>query len=164
MTQPDTEGQAIDDPVGSLAQSVLDTVVATFESVGIALPNRQEITVGDLVVDNEVLGVMFGGVHVGPPANEVSQPYRGNQPRTALFDIQLWRTVDTGEGGARGYTPPKTSRVISQAKTAMLDAWYLLEAAYRCDQMNVGVVATTAPLPPQGGLQGIALSMSVQVP
>lgn len=164
MTQPDGPGQGIDDPVGDLAQHVLDSVVATFDGAGIALPDRRVIVIGELPVDKEIVGVMFGGVHVGPPANEVSGPFRGEQPRTGVFDVQIWRNISVGEGGARGYRPPRSDTVIDQARIAMLDAWYLLEAAYLCDEMHVGVVATTAPLPPQGGLQGISLSLSVQVP
>lgn len=168
MTLPAVGGQVDDSQaVVNLANYVLDTIVGGFDAASIALPERRLIVIGELTVDTECLGVMFGGLHVGPPGNEVGQPYRGEQPRTCIFDVELWRKITTGgEGGAPRARArvPNTSVVTAQAQVAMVDSWVLLQSAYLCDQMNAGVIASTAPLPPQGGLQGISLSLSLQVP
>jgi hypothetical protein len=174
VTAPTVQGQVIDDPVGDLAQHVLDTIVATYEAAVatpdtqvLRLPKRQEIVVGAMTVEGEhgQLGVMFGGCHVGPPGNEMSSPFRGDQPRSAIFNIELWRAVSTGRGGATTARAPKASKVTEQAKIAMLDAWILLQAAFACDYVGgPGVIASTSPLPPEGGLQGIQLSLTLQVP
>lgn len=174
MTTPDAPGQVIDDPVGDLAQHVLDTIIATFgaaaavaDSPVLPIPKRRGIVVGSMAVEdkNGQLGVMFGGCHVGPPGNELSSPFKGDQPRSAIFNIELWRAISTGRGGATAARAPKASVVSDQAKTAMLDAWYLLEAAFKCDFTGgPGVIASTSPLAPMGGLQGIQLSLTIQVP
>lgn len=174
MTSPVVGGQVVDDPVGDLAQHVLDVLVTTFESMAaqpdspvLKLPERREIVVGELVVEGEKgqVGVMFGGCHVGPPGNELSSPWKGEQPRSAIFNVELWRPISTGRGGARTARAPKASVVTEQAKTAMLDAWYMIEAAFKMDfPGGPGVIASTSPLPPQGGLQGIQLSLTIQVP
>lgn len=174
MTLPAVQGQVVDDPVGDLAQHVLDTIVATYDTIVnapdspiTALPERREIVIGALAVDDKrgVLGVMFGGTHVGPPGNELSSPFKGNQPRSAIFNVELWRPVDTGRSGAAAARAPKAAVIIDQAKTAMLDSWYLIEAAFKCDfPGGPGVIASTSPLAPSGGQQGIQLSLTLQVP
>lgn len=160
-------GQVDTQAAVDLANHVLATIVAHFAAAEIAIPERQLVVIGELAVDAECLGVMFGGMHVGPPGNEISQPYKGDQPRSAIFDVELWRNVATGgEGGAprAKARAPKAATITAEANIAMIDCWLLLEAAFLCDQMNAGVIASTAPLPPQGGLQGISLSLTLQVP
>lgn len=164
MTSPAPLDQSDIEPVFALAQHVLDTIVGYYETADVKLPERRVVVIGELTVDKEVLGVMFGGTHIGAPGNELSTPMRGEAPTTAVFSVELWRKVDVGRGGARGYRPPKSARVTDDAGMAMIDCWLLQRAALLCDQMSVGVIATTAPLPPQGGLQGINLSLQLQVP
>lgn len=166
--------------VVDLAQHVLDTYVAVFDAADRELPKRREIVIGELVVEDEgsgrnagVFGVMYGGHHVGAPGNEMSAPLRGDAPTTGVFNIELWRPVTTtGGGGAR--RAPKASVITDQAKEAMIDSWLLMRAAYACDHWDAtdtipdwdgpGVIASVAPLPPQGGLQGMNVSLSLQVP
>lgn len=164
MTTPATD-QGGDDPVAALALVVLDTIISEFEDRGLDLPKDRRIVVGELAVEGQVLGVMFGGCHVGPPGNELSQPFRGDSPRTAIFSIELWREISTGRGGAKTARAPRADVVTAQANTTMVDTWVLLEAAFKCDYPGgPGVIASTAPLPPSGGLQGVTLSLSLQVP
>lgn len=180
MTLPVAVSQGLDDPVGSLAQRVLDTILATYEAArkaiepidkelakDLKIPKRQIIAVSEVPVDddNGQIAVMFGGTHIGPPGAELTTPMKWDHaPRTAIFDIQLWRAISTGRGGASTARAPKAEVVTRQAKVAMQDSWLLLEAAFKMDDASgAGVIASTAPLPPQGGLQGIALSVSLQV-
>ena len=164
MTTPAT-GQGGDDPVAALALVVLDTIVNEYEQRGLDLPADRRVVVGELAVEGETLGVMFGGCHVGPPGNELSQPFRGDNPRSAIFSIELWRKISTGKGGARTARAPRADVVTAQASTTMVDSWVLLEAAFKCDYIGgPGVIAATAPLAPSGGLQGVTLSLTLQVP
>lgn len=170
------QGQGDIDPVVALAQHVLDTVVATYETATAALPDfvslkplpkRREIVVGEFSVEDPKggVGVMFGGCHVGPPGNELSSPFKGDSPRSAIFSVELWRPVSTGRGGAATARAPKAAVVIGQADVAMVDSWLLLEAAFAMDfPGGPGVIASTSPLAPNGGVQGIQLSLTLQVP
>src|SRR4051794_21726672 len=113
MTTPATD-QGGDDPVAALALVVLETIVNEYDTRGLDLPKNRRIVIGELAVDDEILGVMFGGCHVGPPGNELSQPFRGDVPRTAIFSIELWRKISTGRGGAKTARAPRADVVTAQ--------------------------------------------------
>lgn len=167
MTTPvDPARQADSTAVVELTQYVYDTIISYLESCGIEVPKRRSIVIAELVVDDNegVFGVIFGGTHVGPPGGEIAGPIKGDAPRTAVYDIELWRKVSTQSGGGARARRPAGDAITDQAKTTMKDTWALQQAAYLCDRLNAGVIATTAPLPPEGGLQGVSLSLQLQVP
>lgn len=161
----------------NLAQHVLDTIVTVFAEAGVALPDSQVITIGSVAVDSAegVLAVMFGQTYTGAPGNEMSTPLRGDAPISATFNVELWRGISTRGGGGARPRPPKTSVISDQAKSSIVDAWLLQQAAYRCNHFEAsddfpnpydgpGVIATVAALPPEGGTQGTSLSLVMQVP
>jgi hypothetical protein len=156
---------AYDFPIPTLAQHILDTIVSIYAAKGEAatpLPSRRLTTIGSVAVDETLLAVMFGGVAVGPPGNELNQPRRGEtDPRTATFNVELWRNA--GTSSPNGMAAP--ARMTSDAaKIVMQDAWLLLESAYACDQLGVGIIANVAVNEPQGDLVGCSMTIEVQVP
>lgn len=160
-----TVSGAYDFPIPSLAQHILDTIVeiyATKVDVATPLPDRKLITIGSVAVDSPLIAVMFGGVAVGPPGNELNVPRRGEtDPRTATFNVELWRPSGTSLPSGM---PGPAQKVTDAAKVIMQDAWLLLESAYACDQLGVGIIANVIVNEPQGELVGASMSIEVQVP
>lgn len=152
-----------DYPIASLARFILQTIQGHYaaDSTATALPDRQVITIGALAVDTPVLGVMYGAVSVGSPAAQVMRPFKDSDPRTATFNIELWRSFPALSEQGNVPTPAEEQAV---AEVLMQDSWLLLESAYACDQMGVGVVATTAVNPPQGEMAGVSMHLELQVP
>lgn len=154
-----------DFPVSTLAQHILDTIVGVYTSnaaIATALPSRQLVTIGSVSVDEPLLAVMFGGVSVGPPGNELNIPRRGEtDPRTAVFNVELWRSAGTSLPSGLPGTP---RMVTDAAKVIMQDAWLLLESAYASDQLGVGIIANVVVQAPQGDLVGASMAIEIQVP
>jgi len=148
-------------PVPSVARFLMQKIVETFDAAGIELPTNRVITVGTVAVDEPLLAVMFGGISVGPPGNELNTPYRGDAPRTATMNVELWRrTPSLTPSGAI----PSSASISASAESTMDDSWHLLEAGYRTDQMGVGIVANVAVLPPQGEMSGVSMAIEVTIP
>lgn len=148
-------------PVASAAQYLLATIVQTYADVGIALPSRHVITVSTVAVEEPLIAVMYGGATVGPPGNELRGPSQDDAPRSLLFNVELWRGAPgLGSNGL----PPAADDVTAAAEMAMQDSWLLLDAAYRSDQIGVGIVARTAVLAQQGDMIGISLMLEMVTP
>lgn len=148
-------------PVSSVARWILSTIEATFTEAGVALPDRRLLTIGSVAVDGPLLAVMFGGLLVGPPGNELATPLRGESPRSATFNIELWRnTPALGPSG----TIPTEAEESAAAEIVMQDAWLLGESAHQADQMGVGVIWRVAVNEPQGQLAGSSMILDIQVP
>jgi hypothetical protein len=148
-------------PVPSLARWILRTIEETYAEAGVELPDRRVLTAGSVAVDTPLLAVMFGGLLVGPPGNELSTPMHVESPRSATFNIELWRTEPTIGPSA---IIPTEAEESAAAEVVMQDAWLLGEAAGRADQMGVGVIWRVAVNEPQGGMVGAAMAMDIQVP
>lgn len=154
-----------DRPVASVARHLLATIEAQFSAAGIELPARRVITVGSVAVDDELLAVMFGGVYTGPPGNELNSPISnragGFVPRTASFNIELWRYIPalTSTGQA-----PSAAIETAAAEAVTDDSWCLLEAAFAADQLGVGVIARVDVNEPQGEYHGISMIVEIQIP
>jgi hypothetical protein len=134
-----------------------------FEDAGVELPSRRVITVGEAAIEDESVTIMWGGTLVGPPANEVTLS-RGETPRSATFDVQIWRSVVQGRGGAHTAHAPRPDAIADKAFRAMMDAWLLMDVARLVDVEAIGTLASTAALPPSGGLQGVAMTLTLAVP
>ena len=154
-----------DRPVPSLAQVVLDTIVAKFAELAEfvePLPDRRVITVGTVSVDGPVLAVMYGAIGIGLPGNDFTMPVRTDSPRTASFNVELWRGTQTS--GAGGLLPAPDPVISDRAMVAMQDSWALLEAAGACDPRQAGVVASVGVNEPQGDMQGVNMLLQITVP
>lgn len=161
MTGPITYPAGQDKPIASAARYLLETIVNVYAEQGIDLPTRQVITIGSVAVDGPVLAVMYGGITVGPPGNEMSTPYRGDSARTLTFNVELWR--ETPVIGMSGSVPP-ASAVTDAAEATMEDSWWLMESAFASDQMGIGIVASATVNEPQGGMVGVSMMMEMVVP
>lgn len=151
-----------DHPVASAARHLLDTIVRVFGDNDVELPVRRVITIGSLAVDSPVLAVMFGGVAVGPPGNELNVPFRVESPRSVTLNVELWRATPAFSNA--GGVEPSAETVTATAETAMNDSWLLLEAAYASDQTGVGIVANVTPSAPQGERHGVSMIVEQQIP
>lgn len=150
-----------DRPIASVARLILERIVAMYEENDTPLPARRLITIGSVAVDDELVAVMFGGVSVGPPGNELNQPLRQEQPRSMVYNVELWRdTPSITESG----TAPQPQEIQDASEIIMHDAWLLLEAAYTADMTGVGIIANVTVLEPQGQLHGVAMNLELQVP
>lgn len=150
-----------DHPVTSLARWVLKTIEDVYAEAEVELPTRRVLTIGSVAVDEPVLAIMFGGLTVGPPGNELMSPMHGDSPQTAVFNVELWRPEPTL--GPRGLIPTAMEESAA-AEAVMQDTWLLGQAAFRTDQMGVGVIWRIAVNDPQGGMVGVSLTLDVQVP
>jgi hypothetical protein len=150
-----------DRPVASVARYITQVIEKVFSDNRVELPDRRIITIGSVAVDEPLLAVMFGGVAVGPPGNELNTPLRGESPRSLTFNVELWR--QTPAIGPTGVSPSPTE-ITASAETIMMDSWLLLEAAYASDQLGVGVIANVTVNEPQGEMSGVAMAIELQVP
>ena len=152
-------------PVPSVAQFVFDTIVAKYAELAQyvdPLPDRRVITIGSVSVDEPLLAIMYGGTSIGLPGNDFSMPSRPDAPRTATFNIELWRTAKTSS--ASGLYPAAASVVSADAFVVMQDSHVLLEAAQACDPRQTGVVASVVVNEPQGEMQGVSMLLQIAVP
>lgn len=161
MTFPIVYPAGYDHPVASAARHLLDTIVRVFDENNIELPVRRVITIGSLAVDTPVLGVMFGGVTIGPPGNELNTPFRGDAPRSITLNVELWRVTDAADFGG---SEPSAEVISAQAETAMNDTWWLMEAATQSDQSGAGSIVTITPSAPQGERHGVSMIVEQQIP
>jgi len=160
---------AVDQDARHLAehlQQVLDNVVATYASYNMPLPDRQYWTLGQTVVDCEQLVVCLLQMYIGPPGDEVSQPRRCNDPRSATINISVSRQIPVvGPSGKA----PSGDKIQDGMTAAAYDAWILMEAMRSFDTWDpvgfgLGVVATLETPPPEGGFQTTVLTLTSAVP
>jgi hypothetical protein len=150
-----------DRPIASVARYIMQVIEKTFDDYGIELPERRVIAIGSVAVDAPLVAVMFGGVAVGAPGNELNAPLRGDSPRSLTFNVELWR--QTPAIGPSGLAPTATE-ITTSAEAIMNDSWLLLEAAYASDQLGVGVIANVTVNEPQGEMSGVSMAVELQVP
>lgn len=145
-----------------MARWILSTIIARYAADPTAepLPDRQLITFGTVAVDTPLLAVMYGGVISGAPGMTITRPFRTDDPRAATFDVELWRSFPALDAAGN---PPTAAQEQAVAETLMQDSWLLMESAYACDQMGVGVVATAGINNPQGEMAGVSMTLTLQV-
>lgn len=150
------------DDLAQLADKLLAKVQEIFGQVGIALPGRQYVTLGSPAQDCEQLTVSWQNAYAGLPGQEMSEAQRCDAPRSAVFIITITRCVPVSDG-AGGSRPPKTSDLITSAHGLYHDAWLLLISAQSMDDY-LGIIANVEAGDAQGGLQSVALSVTLGVP
>lgn len=162
---PATYPAGYDRPVASVARHLLSTIEAQFASAGIELPARRVITVGSVAVDTDLLAVMFGGVYTGMPGNELNTPTsnrgEGFVPRSAVFNVELWRYV---EALSQSGDAPLPAQETAAAEEVTDDAWQLLEAAFNADQLGIGVIARVDVNEPRGEYHGVSMVVELVIP
>lgn len=148
-------------PVASAAQYLLATIVKTYADKGIDLPERHVITIGTVAVEEPIVAIMYGGLTVGPPGNEMRGPSQDDAPRSLLFNVEMWRNAP---GLSTNGLPPAPDKVTAAAEMSMMDSWLLMDAAYASDQIGVGIVARTSVLEQRGDMIGISLMLEMVTP
>lgn len=154
-----SEANAID----TFMQEILDRVVNIYNSYSMPVPERRYWTMADPAVDCEQLVVSFIQAYIGAPGDEVTEPSRCNDPRSATVHISVSRKVPIA--GPQGQAP--SAKIIQQdSRVQAYDAWILLHTAADLDTwatsggFGLGVIATVETSEPEGGFQTTVLTMT----
>jgi hypothetical protein len=150
------------DDLAQLADALLAKVQEVFGQVGIALPGRQYVTLGTPAQDCEQVTVAWQNAYAGLPGQEMNDAQRCDAPRSAVFIITITRCVPVADG-AGSTRPPKASDLTISAHELYHDAWLLLISAQSMDDY-LGIIANVEAGDAQGGLQSVALSVTLGVP
>lgn len=148
-------------------QEVLTRVVNVYDSYNMPLPARRYYTFGSPVVDCEQLVISLAQLYLGTPGDEVSEPRRCNDPRTATLNISVSREVPIVQPNGN---PPTTQSVIEANRVGAYDSWILMESINNLDTWaspggyGLGVIATLDFEEPQGGFQTTVLTITMAVP
>jgi len=148
-------------------QEVLSRVVNVYDSYNMPLPARRYYTFGAPVIDCEQLVVSLAQLYLGTPGDEVSEPRRCNDPRTATLNISVSREVPIVQPNGN---PPTTQSVIEANRVGAYDSWILMESINNLDTWaspggyGLGVIATLDFEEPQGGFQTTVLTITMAVP
>jgi hypothetical protein len=159
LTQVSSDANAID----TFMQELLDRVVNIYESYNMPIPERRYWTMADPAVDCEQLVVSFIQAYIGAPGDEVTEPRRCNDPRSATIHVSVSRKVPTA--GPQGQAP--SAEFIQMAsRVQAYDAWILLHTAADLDTwatsggFGLGVIATVETSAPEGGFQTTVLTLT----
>ena len=159
LTQVSSDANAID----TFMQELLDRVVNIYESYNMPIPGRRYWTMADPAVDCEQLVVSFIQAYIGAPGDEVTEPRRCNDPRSATIHVSVSRKVPTA--GPQGQAP--SAEMIQMAsRVQAYDAWILLHTAADLDTwatsggFGLGVIATVETSAPEGGFQTTVLTLT----
>lgn len=149
--------------VATFMQDILDRVVNIYSSYNMPIPERRYWTMADPAVDCEQLVVSFIQAYIGAPGDEVTEPRRCNDPRSATIHISVSRKVPTA--GPQGQAP--SADMIQQASVVQAyDTWILLDSAAELDTwatsggFGLGVIATVETSEPEGGFQTTVLTLT----
>lgn len=152
--------------VKNLLQNVLDTVVSSFESYNVPLPNRRYWNTGQAAVDCEQLSVSLIQIYLGPPGDQASMPQKCNMPRSAVMTVLLAREIPVVGVNGR---PPSPEKISEGAEISAVDAWVLMQSINELDQwepgtFGVGTIATVDIPPPEGGFQLVTMQLTMAIP
>ena len=150
--------------ISLFADSLMDKVIAVFDSAGVPLPDRRFITVGSPVYDCEELVVVFQSLEKGLPGGG-GEPANCDMPSTASFEVHLVRCFPVPMSSP---VPPSPISLTSNADGLMIDSWLMLGAI---DELNRdpftglgGMVYSVSVGEPSGGLVGVVASVQAMVP
>lgn len=150
------------DDLANLADALLAKVQEVFGQTGIALPPRQYVTLGTPAQDCEQVTVAWQNAYAGLPGQEINDAQRCDAPRSAVFIITITRCVPVADG-AKAQRPPTPGALTASAHQLYHDAWLLLISAQSMDDY-LGIIANVEAGDAQGGLQSVALSVTLGVP
>ena len=151
-----------DRPITSMARHLLNTINTVFDEAGISLPARQYVAVGALsTVDKEQLVVMYGGTYAGLPGNEFTAPVGEEDPKSATFNVELWREMPALSMSG---TAPSEEEIAAASEMVMDDSWWLLQSAFAANQRGPGVIARVGVNEPQGDYHGLSMIVEMNIP
>jgi len=146
---------------------IVTRVATVYDSYSMPLPTRRYYTFGTPVVDCEQLVVSLVQIYLGSPGDEVTEPRRCNDPRTATVNVSVSREVPIAQQNGN---PPTPQAMQEANKVASYDSWILMESVNDLDiwaspgGFGLGVIATLDYEPPQGGYQTTVLTLTMAVP
>lgn len=163
-----------------LADRILNTVVATYADHEVDLPARRYLAVGgpgSTVHDCEQVTVSFEQGYSGLPGNQAMEPSKCVGPRSAVFVVEVVRTLplpNTTAANPATTVPSRYPNVVEGvavlppevqsdiARKQMIDAMLLLDAGLRAGETQLyGSLADVSAGQPQGGYQAISLQLTV---
>lgn len=145
---------------------VLETVVSVFESYNMPLPTRRYWAIASTPVDCEQVTVSLVNLYLGLPGDQATTPLQCNSPKSAVVNIAISRPVATVTGSGKA---PLGEKIQAGAEFAAYDAWILMDNLEQFDQWEsagngMGVIATVATTPPQGGYLTTNMQLTLAVP
>lgn len=153
--------------IDNFMNEVLNRLVTVYDSFNMPLPTRRYYTFGTPVVDCEQAVVSLAQIYLGTPGDEVSEPRRCNDPRTATLNISISREVPIAQANGN---PPTEAAMMEANKVAAYDSWALMESINELDTwaspggFGLGVIATLDYEPPQGGFHTTVLTLTMAIP
>lgn len=158
---------AIDEDAFDLVKhmdSLLETVVAVYEQMGVPLPARRYWMVGDPAEDCEQVVVSLLQVYLGIPGDQAADIQRCDQPATAVVNVYVSRSFPVGNDAK----PASAEDITTASAWSATDTWVLFKAMKEFDKDDMGrpgpgVIATITGRPPRGALQSTVLNLSAMV-
>jgi hypothetical protein len=147
--------------LGIFLTNLLDSVVATFESYEIDLPERRYVCLGLPAYDCEQVTVSLVQLYFGPPGQQTATPQRCDGPITAVVAVQILRKIPIGN--TRG-DPPRPDDISTSTVDMVTDAFVLLRSINGLDPFEAGVIADVSAAEPQGGYDGPVLTLTLAIP
>jgi hypothetical protein len=146
---------------------IKDTIETTYEQVGMPLPERRFVAVGNVadsvVVDCEQLNVNFIQSYFGNPGQPNVQLRGCELLKSGDFVVQVTRCVLPRTKSARGgLTAPSTEFLDEKALIQSIDSDLLLDASAAMSSAQ-GVSASVAPGGVQGEYQSVQLNLSISL-
>lgn len=150
-----------------MLDKLLVDLVAGFENYGITLPGRRYWTLGTPAADCEQVVISLVQTYIGPPGDEATSPQRCDAARSATVTIQVIRCVPVISPRGAAPTP---DQIQTASEALAVDLWVTLDLISALDQWDsmggpgLGVIATGEAGEPQGGFQGVTVTLTMAVP
>ena len=148
----------------TLAEGVAAELVAAYEELDVAAPDRRYVWFSTPAVDCEQLVVSFTRIYTGIPSQEGNEPQYGNLvQRVVEMRIEVHRCVPVVDESG---TPPEPVAMQAAAETLINDAWVVRRAleAYPTVIGQLKSVGTQEPIEAQGGFAGFSQVFSLGLP
>lgn len=146
----------------TLGNTILDGVIEGYAARGIALPDRQYLTIGTPANDCEQLVVSWQQTYLGLPGDEASIPQPcDNTPHTAVFVVQICRKMPVVSDSGKA---PKPEDIQKRSEAVLLDAYVLFEIVSHIDPFALGLITTADVVEVSGGLSCIQVQTTLAIP
>lgn len=145
----------------TLGRTILAGVVDGYAARSISLPERQYLTVGIPANDCEQLVVAWQQNYLGTPGDEASLPQPCDVPRTAVFSVQVCRTMPVVSDSGKA---PKAEDIQRRSEAIMVDAQVLFEIVSYIDPFGLGLIVTCDVIEVSGGLACIQVQTTLAIP
>ena len=150
------------DVIPALMQSIVDSIVQTYQDANVDLPDRHVLTVGPAPHDCEQLNVSLEQLYIGGPGDEAEQPMRCEAPRTVTLTVHIVRCIPTPTSRGQAITPEAMS--VSTAKMGA-DFMLLMDGIMASEPVDyLGALVDITAGAPSGGYQAVQANVVVGVP